>query len=188
MKITKTMTETYTLRGDYGLWAKINLECGKKSVNVMISSDYGSFDYFWHDCGSNPKKFLTTLHWHYTMKKLMNGEHNLYEPDFDTRLINFKKTIIQFRKDKYITINQARDIWDIMIELFKDCNNDDFYYYKIINEDIFCNLFSDMESIPNDHKLKPVVMDFWNKIWLPFIEYLKTEIPENQEKVRIDKK
>lgn len=181
-EIIKTQTETYTLRGNKCTWAKINLDCGKKSVNVMISSDYGDFNYYWGNCGTNPKKFLSGLDWHYCMKKLMNGTDNMYQPDFDKRFKSFKKIIINDRKELSISKNEARQVWEAMINVFENCyDSTDLYYSLVMNERIFWDsLFYDTDSIPEDTKLKPIVMNFWEDVWTPFIGFLKEEIKKEE--------
>lgn len=178
--ITKKNTETYTLRGDKCLWAKINLECGEESVNVMISSDYGEYNYYWGSCGMDPKQFLIKLNWHYCMKKLMQGTDNMYEPDWSERKKSFKELVIALRKEYRVEKELIRKQWDRMIEIFDDCGNSiDLYYTKVINEELFWQdeypLFYDVDSIPEDRKLQPQVMRFWNDLWTPFIMHLKEE-------------
>jgi len=179
MNVTKTMTETYTLRGKKCLWAKINLDCGEKSVNVMISSDYGEFNYYWGATGLNPKKFLCDIDMHYAMKKLMGGTHEMYEPDFEARKIRINEMIIEYRFDGSISKEEARNAWDKAKEIFEYCqNSNDKYYEKFYTSDEFKDIFYDCESIPECTKLKPKVTQVWNDLWKPFVEYLKTEVKE----------
>lgn len=174
--IIKTMTETYSLRGDKCLWAKINLDCGEESVNVMISSDYGEFSHYWGCCGENPKKFLTNIDMHYTMKKLMGNRDNMYEPDFEARLVSFKKLIIEARKYNDVTKEYARTAWMEMLHIFDYCqNSNDIYFYRCINSYAFEKIFFDWESIPYETKMKKMVIEFWEDIWIPFREFLKNE-------------
>jgi len=180
--IQKTLTETYSMRGEKCLWAKINLDCGDESVNVMISSDYGDFSHYWGRCGMNPKKFLTTIDMHYAMKKLMHGTDNLYCPDSNERLKSFKKLIIEKRKYNYITKEEARIAWNRIIRIInRTGDNDEVYFNECFNSEEFENIIYDIESIPMDTKMKNMVIEFWEDIWLPFIEYLKKEI-EDQPK------
>lgn len=183
MSIQKTLTETYSLKGKKCLWAKINLDCGKESVNVMISSDYGEFNHFWGACGKNPKKFLTGLDWHYTMKKLMGGSDNLVEPDFAERLKSYKKAIIEERREDNISKSEAREYWKEMGDIFDYCqNSNDIYFSKVFESKGYKKVFYDFESIPNDTRIKAIVKDFWDDIWTPFTEFLGTEIREEENK------
>lgn len=177
MSITKTITETYTLRGDRCLWAKINLDCGKKSVNVMISSDYGNYGYFWGSTGLNPKSFLCDIDMHYAMKKLMGGTDKMYEPDFEAREVRIKEMIIENRLEGSISKDEAREAWDKSNEIFEYCqNNNDVYYSEFMRSSEFQNIFYDYESIPECTKLKPKVTQIWNDLWTPFIAELKREL------------
>jgi hypothetical protein len=177
--IQKTLTETYSLKGEKCLWAKINLDCGKQSVNVMITSDYGEFSHYWGSCGMNPKKFLTTIDMHYAMKKLMHGTDNLYEPDLDERLKSFKKLIIEKRLYNDITKHEARVAWNRIINIIGSCADEE-YFHQCANSDEFEKIIFDWEMIPMDDKIKSMVVEFWEDIWLPFTEFLKDEIKEQQ--------
>jgi len=175
IEIIKTMTETYSLRGKKCLWAKINLDCGNETVNVMISSDYGEFNHYWGSCGMTPKEFLMQIDMYYGMGKLM-GESSMYEPDFKSRLKSFKEMIIEARKYNDITKDKAREAWQEMLHIFDYCqNSDDIYYDRCYNSDAFEKILFDFDSIPNDTKIKRKVTEFWEDIWIPFIEYLKSE-------------
>lgn len=180
MKITKSKTETYTLIGSHGLWAKINLDCGEQSVNVMISSDYGEYSYFWGSTGYTPKKFLCTIEMDYCMKKLMGGTGNMYDPDFKERQKSVNKLIIEERLVCNISKETAREAWDKAKSIFEYCgNSDDLYFSEFMDAEEFEDIFFDHESIPQDKKLKPQVEMFWNNIWLPFTKELKKEYAEH---------
>lgn len=179
--IQKSMTETYTLKGDHCLWAKINLECINESVNVMISSDFGEFSHYWGCCGTNPKEFLIGLDMHYAMKKLMGSTNNMYEADFPARLNSVKKMIIQDRKVLILGKDTAKCAWDEIVEIIDECgNSEDVYFNLCFHSKYLDDVFQDFGSIPTDTKLKPKVTAFWNEVWLPFVEYLKEEIKEGE--------
>ena len=180
-EIVKNTTETYSLRGDKCLWAKINLDINQQSVNVMISSDYGSYNYYWTHCGISPKKFLISLDMHYAMKKLMGGTDNLYQPDWESRSVSLKKIIIEARRDNRLSKDEAKKAWREIVDIMHDSNDENLYYERIWHHELADKLFYDMEDIPADTKLKSSVTDFWEDIWIPFTKYLKTEI--EQEKI-----
>lgn len=176
--IDKKETQTYTLRGEYGLWAKINLEYGPTSVNVMISSDYGSYDYWWGATGSNPKAFLTRIDMYYTMKKLMGGYDATQEPDHESTIRSIKKKIIEVRREyqKDLSKDDAREAWNDMIGYVNDYGTGEIYYKSMIEHDSFEAIFCDTEAIPFETKLKGQAKDFWEKIWTPFTDELKKEL------------
>lgn len=177
MEIKKTLTETYTLKDDGCLWAKINIDCGEQSVNVMISSDYGEYNYFWGSTGSNPKQFLTDIDMYYGMNKLMHGNKNMYLPDWEERKKSFKEMIIEERKDGNISKNEARNSWTEMMDIFDECqHSEDIYFEKVWNSDVLESVIFDTDSIPSNTKLNPRVNEFWKKIWIPFTNELKTEL------------
>lgn len=182
--IIKTLTETYSMRGEKCLWAKINLDCGEESVNVMISSDYGEFNHYWGCCGMNPKKFLTDIDMHYTMKKLMGSTDNMYEPDFGARLKSFKKKIIERRRFLDIEKDQARSAWNKVLSIFDySQNSNDVYFSECMNANELDCILYDLDSIPENTKMKNVVVEFWEDIWVPFTEFLKNEIYENTNRL-----
>jgi len=177
MTIKKTLTETYTLRGEQSLWAKINLDCGENSVNVMISSDYGEFNYYWVSTGYTQKKFLCSINMDYAMKKLMGGTDKMYEPGWDSRKRSVKIAIIEARREKeYLSKFEAREAWDDMLNVMEDYSGSvDIYFEEIMEHNSFQKIFYDFEGIPEDDKLKPRVLHFWNNIWLPFTNELRKE-------------
>lgn len=176
MKIVKSTTETYSIKGDRCLWAKINLDCVGETVNVMISSDYGEFNHYWGSCGCPPKKFLCDIDMHYGMGKLVGGTSKLYEADFSKRIMSFKKVIIEARQLNDITRGQARTAWMEMLHIFDYCqNSNDIYLDRTYNSEVFNDIFFDFYSIPQDDKIKKSIVDFWEDIWIPFTQFLKDE-------------
>jgi len=175
IKFKKIYTETYKMSGSSCLWASINLELYEKAVNVMISSDYGNFSYFWGSTGKNPKKFLTKISKDYTMKKFL-GE-NMYEIDLEACRKSIKEIIIEERKMLNISKDEAFEAW---IELDNIMNNysmnENQYFTEITRTDIFDKIFYDWEAIPTHRKNKSIVDLFWNDLWIPFTEELKKEL------------
>lgn len=184
--IKKTTTETYTLRGERCLWAKINLDISGNTVNVMISSDYGSFNYYWCSCGENPKKFLTTISMDYAMGKLMGGYQNMNEPDWESRIKEIKNMVLEYRKERSLNKDKAREIYDYIkndlnLKMYEFSCDENMYFKELTENRIFDDLFYDFDAIPTHTKLKHIVNEFWEDIWIPFTNFLKEEIIENQK-------
>jgi hypothetical protein len=174
IEITKKLTETYTLRGEQSLWAKINLEYGEKSVNVMINSDYGSYAYYWGSTGENPKSFLCNISKHYTMLKFA-GE-NIYEADWEKRLERIYKEIEYKLKEKEITKEEAIIAKKEAKKIINYGTSEDIYFKEMMENEYLEKIFYDFEIIPEDIKIKSTVDMFWENIWIPFINELKKEI------------
>ena len=107
VKVTKSQAEFYEVRsGKNSLaWGDIVIKCGKQSVSVMATSDYGTFDHYWSHCGGDPKEFLCGLDFQYAMKKLTN--HELYIPNPAGYENEIKESIICSRKEDGLTKEQG---------------------------------------------------------------------------------
>ena len=173
-KVIKSQAELYQVRAGGCTWGDIVLVCGKESVSVMATSDYGSFDYFWSHCGGEPKAFLCGLDFQYTMKKLTNGK--LYVPDPDGYEVEIKENIIEARKDESLTKEQARTAWDDMLSHKEAYPEGDLFYQGLVEHNLFEQVFGDYENLPSSEVECCRAVDFWKDIWAPFIAELKEEI------------
>lgn len=173
-KVTKSQAELYQVRAGGFTWGDITLICGKESVSVMATSDYGSFNHFWSHCGGEPKAFLCTLDFQYTMKKLTDGK--LYVPDPDGYRNEIKENIIESRKEAVLTKDEAREAWDDMLSHQEEYPQGDLFYKGLYEHDLFKKVFGDCEGLPSATTECCRSVDFWKDIWTPFISELKQEI------------
>tara|TARA_R110000850_G_scaffold58147_1_gene135457 strand:+ start:30 stop:587 length:558 start_codon:yes stop_codon:yes gene_type:complete len=176
MTVTKTVAELYQVRSDTGslAWGDITLKCGSSSVSVTATSDYGTFDHYWSHCGGEPKAFLTSLDFDYTMKKLSGGK--LWVADVDAYENEIKTRIIEYRKDDCISKEEARTAWGEMLAINEEFDGGDMFFNALYEHDLFCSIFGDCESMPSATKYSGRCVDFYNDIWTPFIETLKVEL------------
>jgi hypothetical protein len=182
MKVTKSMVELYRVRSTEGgscSWGDITLTCGKESVNVMATSDYGTFDHYWSHCGCDPKEFLCDTDFQYTMKKLTGGK--LYIPDPDGYGDEIKRDVIQSRKEDRLTKEQARTSWDEMLAIQDEHREGDLFYRELMDHEFFEEVFYDFEALPCAEKPDHCAVDFWDNVWLPFVAELKLELLQKLE-------
>lgn len=177
--VKKSKVDLYQIRAESGsgscAWADIVLVLGEKSVSVMITSDYGSFDYLWNGCGMPPKEFLCGLNFDYAMKKLTNYKLNV--PDTEKYPDEIKERIAEALENECVTKEEASEIQSELLEI---C--DEFQYsrellnYSLYNHSSFEKIFGDSEALPSATTINQKAIDFWNDIWVHFIVELKKEI------------
>jgi hypothetical protein len=172
-KVTKSNAELYRVRHNTCEgWGDIILICGKESVSVMITSDYGSFSHYWSHCGEEPKSFLCSTDFDYTMKKLSNYNHYVKNPDGYPDEI--KQSIIDARKYQNLTKEEAREAWDDMLNT--EHSEGDLFYKELIDHSLFEKVFGDYDGLPSSEKESPRCRDLWEQVWKPFISQLKQEL------------
>lgn len=173
--VIKSEAELYQIRqnGSSG-WGDIVLVCGKESVRVMINSDFGSYSHIWTHCGGDPKEFLTEVDFDYCMKKLTDYNH--YVPAPEEYPTEVKRRIIEARQDDNLTKAEAREAWEDMLNTEYD--EGDLYFKELIDHHLFEKVFYDYEYLPCAKKIAPRCQMFWDNVWLPFIEQLKTELTQ----------
>ncbi len=173
--VSKSQSELYQVRSGKGslAWGDITLICGKESVSVMATSDYGTFDHHWSHCGGEPKSFLCNLDFQYAMKKLTNGK--LYTPDPEGYEKEIKDSIIDSRKGDGLTRAQARTAWDEMLSIQDEYQKGDLFFHALYEHELFDKVFGDCEGMPSATQPDPCAVDFWNDVWTPFINELEKE-------------
>ncbi|MBU2968769.1 hypothetical protein KO527_05325 [Pseudoalteromonas sp. C2R02] len=188
MSVTKSQAELYQVRSGKGscAWGDITLVCGKQSVSVMATSDYGSFDYYWSHCGGEPKDFLCGLDFQYTMKKLTNGK--LYVANPDGYIKEIKENIINSRRCETLSRKEARTAWREMLEHQEEYPEGDLFYKGLVDHDLFEKVFGDYECLPSSTTECCHAVDFWKDIWTPFIESLRAELKESASNKSLEAK
>jgi len=178
VKVTKSQAEFYEVRsGKNSLaWGDIVIKCGKQSVSVMATSDYGTFDHYWSHCGGDPKEFLCGLDFQYAMKKLTN--HELYIPNPAGYENEIKESIICSRKEDGLTKEQAKTAWVEMLEILEEYEEGDLLFHGLYDHVLFESVFGDYEGLPSSTIPDPRAVDFFNDIWNPFTVYLREEIKQ----------
>lgn len=175
----------YYVLGDCNLWAfisVISLSPGKGILNIV--SDYGNYSYNWGCTGYDLlEDFLIKISHDYLMDKLT------YEKRDYVKYLNFEKTIkemkrrvIESRKHGEIDKVQAREAWDTIILHIEDDiytnNPNEFLYHindNILSDNAFWDVFGEMAFLDVYTEYHPQLKMFVEKIWVPFIDYLKEE-------------
>lgn len=173
--VVKTKSELYQVRhSTFEGWGDVFVSHGENYVSVAINSDYGTFGYTWRGSfGCSPMEFLTTIKMNYAMNKLTNGA--FYIDDVEKFPQEIKEQIVSMRRGGSITKDEARNAWESML----DCEYD--YDAKLYRHELYTNslgvkIFPDSEDLPSAKIKDPLCVDFWNNVWLPFIEQVKESL------------
>lgn len=184
VKVTKSTdaVELYQVRQgrNFEGWGDIVLICGERSVSVMVRSDYGDYSYHWNATGGCPKSFLISLDQDYVMKNLSDYKNTV--PDADANERQTKQYVIQARRARNLTDDEAREAWDSMINLVWEHKDEpNLYGHLLIDQEHFDTVFGDYEYIPSNKKPCPHCTTFFENVWVPFTDQLKVEIQETAE-------
>ncbi|GIA99652.1 TPA: hypothetical protein JFP82_002139 [Vibrio cholerae O1] len=172
-KVFKTTAELYQIRHEtLESWGDIFLICGKESVGVSVNSDYGNFGFDVSICGCEPKEFLTRISFDSCMNKLT--EYKLYVPAPEQYPVEVKKCIIESRRNKALTKEEAREAWDDMLDT--EHKEGDLYFMELMEHHLFNKVFGEYEHLPSAKKVDPRCQDFWDHVWVPFVAELKEEL------------
>lgn len=168
--ITKSIAETYTIRRENSSdWAIITLN--EQLGSVDIQSDYGDYSHIWAARGPmSLKKFICEIDFHYAMKKWIGRKSEL---QFKSTIINFKRQIIQYRKDCSLKSDESRAMWDSIKDLEYCATADELY--RQLEETELAEIWPDFyEYFVYDYPVQAYL--FWVYLWLPFIDHIKQEI------------
>ena len=173
MKISKKSVDVYRLRdlGDIG-WADITIDSDENSGRITIASDWGNWQRYWGSCGMPFKDFLIGLrnNIHYMADK-MNADNWF---DFDATIVNYKETILRFRREEQFDAELLRKAYD-ELKAMKDelCTDKQHFSVLFYNSQYLNEIFEHPETIES---ISPQFQNFWKKAFLPFIEHLQSEI------------
>lgn len=174
MNILKTKTECYKLRHpSKSIWADISIDAGERSGSISIISDFGNWSNSWGASGEF-KKFLTGIDMYYAAGKFGCGRYL----DVDKTVKMYKRLLFQSRRQEDIDEDDARLIFNEIIELEKSVANgqDDAFNCVIWNSFKLVSFLDDMPETCTD--VHPMFKRFWDEIWPFFVEKLKAEINE----------
>lgn len=161
--------ERYDVRSDtrHEGWAVVVID---SRGFLGVFSDYGNYAYHWTHFGGDFRKFLGQLDWDYLYGKLMQGrDARIY--DGEATLRSIKKRIIELRREKRLTAEQAREEWDLAKDSEIDHRFSDGY-----------SLWHRDTQLQDAHELYETMHDlqcqqFCQKVWPRFIELLKAGRP-----------
>lgn len=167
MKIEKSLVECYRMRDGYE-FADFTIDAHEHAGRVSVASSYGSFEYYWGACGCPLKEFLGRIDMDYAARKF--GQANWF--DLDKTIVGFQSQVDEekeFKAQTWLEIIQAE------INYLKSAS---------CKEELNHMLWEDSPELMSlcDHQpdvqvsIDPHFKTFWNKFWLPFVEYLKEEL------------
>ncbi len=145
VKVQKSTCERYDLRWDRFGWATFAIDEAGGIFNCQ--SDHGNYNHHWPHHGRKTfKHFLIELARdpQYLMEKV--SEKTYF--NFDANLGEWKRTVLQMRKDKELTKEQAKDVWDFLRDELGDYSRspeiiqkeiyEHWPFNAIINEPWYC--------------------------------------------------
>ena len=98
---------------------------------LAIVSDWGNYSHMWNSTGlPSLKHFLATCHSDYIVMKLGYEKGREFSHQFKSEktLVNFKKRILEDRRDDRLSREEARDLWEILIDWSPDDNDQSWYW------------------------------------------------------------
>jgi hypothetical protein len=177
MKVTKKTIECYNIRQkrDYEGWAKVIIDANGEHGHLVVTSDFGDWQFSWSFCGMPFKEFLTTIAVDYVANKFRTKDY------FET-----EKTTQNYRKDILENRRQGGNK-EFSRKLFNEVKSleDHYGYGSRHNFEIglaqCSNILRFYDSDPPIYETyQPLFLRFWNEIWLPFVTDLKKEIMANE--------
>ncbi|NDV94852.1 hypothetical protein D0T84_07960 [Dysgonomonas sp. 521] len=175
--INKSQCELYKIRHQSGMyWADITLDYKDKTGRIQIASDYGSWQNYWGACGCSFKEFLTKIDMWYFAGKV--GESDWFDSDATHKRI--KKDIIESRRGNDISEDEARDLWDVVNDMFIDICGKESYWHHAYDNDKLWRFYREPYAYPCITDISPQFKRFWNEAWVVFINQIKEEITDLQ--------
>jgi hypothetical protein len=127
----KGTCEVYQFHYEPMGWAFFYLHEFPNGGTLGIVSDWGNYSHMWGATGvKSLKHFLATCHAEYIVNKLSYEKGREFREQFDNEktLINFKKRILEDRRDDRIDREEARDLWNDLVDWSPDGSAEEWYY------------------------------------------------------------
>lgn len=178
-KFEKKTTERYDIRVDYE-WAIIMIS--EDGGVFSAHSSYGDYTYAWPHHGRESFK-------HFIMNELTRDTSYFLgkvssETEFDeeTSLKEWKETIIRDRRNQEISEEEARSVWDALIEITEECSSIDSVYNALYsNSDISEMGYASYEDFPIYTDF-PAGAKIFASRFMPILgDILKKEIEEKEK-------
>ena len=170
----KSTCERYDLRWKYNGWATFTID--ENGGLFSVQSDFGNYNYAWPKHGRESfKHFLIeiTMSPDYILGKISNEDYF----DSDKAEKKWKSKIIELRKDRECTKEQARDAWEFLVNDLSVDGSVDYIQNEIYGSSAISSIseepWYDFE-IELDYPYMAV--RFVNEVMPMFSEILKKEI------------
>jgi len=167
----KSNVDMYTLTSR-SWWGQITVS---EDGCLTVISDYGNYGYAWRSFGKSFKKFLITLDGSYLYNKLGRDVPKVFNSKETSQEI--RTYIIECRRNKEISSEQAREFWDEVEEI--EAMSDTHEYCSFINHwssSILKLYGEDPSSIPCVEDDNYQLTAFIEKIYPEFVKVLKEEL------------
>lgn len=105
-----------TTREPYDSWSVWLLD--EATQTLIVFGDYGTWDYTWYPDGIDFRLKLRGFDRWYIQNKLSVGRKE--DVDVDASVERVKKLIIQMRKDKDLSPDDAREQWDVLEDISEE--------------------------------------------------------------------
>jgi hypothetical protein len=172
----KSTCEKYTLRFNKGWdWAVFTID---ETGIFQCHSSFGDYNYHWTAFGDSFKKFLTEIDSYYLLNKVANEDYF----DLGKYQEKAKAVILALRKKNEINREQARELWEFVMDELEGYGNSydlvckEIYENSLLNKvyrgDVF---YSDFAP---ERDYSPRAKAFAHNIFPKFVEVLKAEIGE----------
>lgn len=147
-------------------------------VTVQVLSTYGVWGHCWTHIGDDDwRAFLVTAGFDYVMGKFMQRAFRVPKPH-DENCKSVRAHVIEERKGGCLSKADARTLYDAAHpDHYEDTQR---HFFSIFDEESSGLAYQlDYWEYSFDH-VDPVARLFWDKLWVPFVDHLATEL--NDEK------
>lgn len=154
----------------------------QNSFRISISSDYGSWSYYWSHPGECWREFLLSVDIGYAAKKF--DAHSYF--DMEASIKQMKNRIIDRRRAGACK-QKARDAW-IALECVEDeCIQDsNLFCAEIVTMDDWVDFWNGdlLDEIVTIKSIDPLFRAFWDTAWQIFLDQLRQEIKESECEIK----
>lgn len=197
MPVTKSVRECYEVRDGrpVGEWANITLHCWDRLANVgtphegtyycgeiTIQSSFGTWGYIWTACANPFKEFLQEVEFDYAFGKFLGARLEQFDGDGSMRAM--RDRIIESRKHRWLSKEDARALWDTLKEREEWATSSQDDWVRALGDaeqslrldrrpDAAELLSEPWEYIQT--RPKPCAVNFWRTLWPLFIAELRGE-------------
>ncbi|MGI4864174.1 MAG: hypothetical protein ACRYFZ_09655 [Janthinobacterium lividum] len=159
--VTKSTVELYKIRHASGCyWADITIDADGGKGRISIASDYGNWQNYWGAAGPDFKAFLASINQGYAATKF-GAEPQI---DVDKSLKEFRRMVADYRKDRTIDKEEARDIRAELDEL-RDESHQTIAQAIQHTDKLYAFLYRHAGEVDFTYEDNPHFARFWKELW-----------------------
>ena len=170
---------TYSIRNEYE-WGRVIIDNSRNMI--MCYTGVGSYCYSWSHPGKSFLEFLTQLDFYYAMGKMLGTKREEFQKE--KTVTNMKHHIISYRRDDCYTAEEARRMWDNLIEAQEDEDDSESNFFNIIRDGDFSEYNNEWWDF-GVHDYSKDAHEFWRVIWTPLMVYIKDEAKKKKEAAEV---